>query len=56
MRGVRKTAAVREVTRVSPQKIYGGVKSKVAGNMKSINRANKNKYAVAIEDQTSPSK
>lgn len=39
MQGVRKTAAINQVTRTSPKKMYGGVKSKVGGNMKSIRKS-----------------
>jgi hypothetical protein len=39
MQGVRKSAAVNEVARLSPKKIYSGVKSKVGGNMKSIRKS-----------------
>jgi len=39
--GVRKTAAVHQVTRTSPKKIYSGVKSKVSGNIKSIKKSQK---------------
>ena len=39
--GVRKNAAVNQVTRLSPKKIYSGVKSKVAGNVKSIKKTQK---------------
>ena len=39
MQGVRNNAMVNEVARVSPKKLYGQVKSRVAGNMRSIKKA-----------------
>lgn len=36
---VQKQAVVNEMTRKSPAKIYRGVKSKLAGNRKSIHKA-----------------
>lgn len=38
MRATRDEARVQEVARKSPHKVYSGVKSKVAGNMKSIRK------------------
>ena len=39
MAGVKNNAANIEVTRKSPKKLYSGVKSKVGGNIKSINKS-----------------
>jgi len=39
LKGVRADAEAHRQARKSPQKIYSGVKSKVAGNIKSIKRA-----------------
>lgn len=39
LKGIRENAAAHNVARKSPQKIYSGVKSKVAGNMKSIRKS-----------------
>ncbi len=41
MKDVRKNATVNHVARISPKKVYSGVKSKVAGNIKTINKVNK---------------
>ena len=41
IQGVRKTAAVHQVARQSPKKLYSGVKSKVGGNIKSIKKTQK---------------
>ena len=41
MKDVKSKASVNEAARHSPKKVYSGVKSKVAGNMRSITRANK---------------
>ena len=49
--GVRKTAAVNEAARLSPKKLYGGVRSKIAGNVKSIKKTQKRtQLAKAISD------
>lgn len=37
--GVRKTAAVHQVARLNPKALYSGVKSKIAGNVKSIKKS-----------------
>ena len=37
--GIRANAEAHRVARLSPKKIYGGVKSKVAGNIKSIKKS-----------------
>jgi hypothetical protein len=37
--GVRANAEAHNIARKSPEKIYSGVKSKVAGNIKSIKKA-----------------
>lgn len=39
IRDVKKNAAVKEVTRLSPKRLYSGVKSKVGGNMRSIRKS-----------------
>ena len=39
MQGVRKSAAINQVARTSPKKLYEGVRSKVGGNMKSIRKS-----------------
>ena len=44
MKGVRKDFDVKAVTRTSPRKVYSGTKSKVARNIKSVNKANARKY------------
>ena len=44
MKGVRKDYDVKAVTRTSPRKVYSGAKSKVARNIKSVNKANAKKY------------
>ena len=44
MKGVRKDYDVKAVTRTSPRKLYSGTKSKVARNIKSVNKANAKKY------------
>lgn len=36
--GVRRAAAVHQAARTSPNKLYKGVKSKVARNVKTVNR------------------
>ena len=41
IQGVRSHAAVNEVARTSPKKLYSGVRSKVAGNVKSIKKSQK---------------
>lgn len=41
MKEVRSKANVTEAARHSPKKVYSGVKSKIAGNMRSITRTNK---------------
>ena len=46
LQGVRANAEAHKQARKSPQKIYSGVKSKVAGNIKSIKKA-KTKSIVA---------
>ena len=38
IQGVRKSAAVNQASRTSPNKIYSAVKSRIAGNMKSIKK------------------
>jgi len=43
VRGVQFTADVHEATRANPRKVYSGAKSKVAGNIRSVNRANTRK-------------
>ena len=43
---VRAKAQVQGIVRNSPQKVYSVVKSKVAGNIKSINKSNARKSAV----------
>ena len=45
--GVKKNAAVYEAARLSPKKIYSGVKSKVAGNIRSINKSKQRTAAQA---------
>ena len=37
--GIRDNAAAHQAARKSPEKVYKGVKSKVAGNMKSIRKS-----------------
>jgi hypothetical protein len=37
--GIRDNAAAHQAARKSPGKVYGGVKSKIAGNMKSIRKS-----------------
>ena len=44
VRGVKQTADVHEATRANPRKVYSGAKSKVAGNIRSVNRANARKW------------
>ncbi len=36
--GVKRTADIHAATRASPQKLYSAVKSKVAANVKTINK------------------
>jgi len=51
---VREKARVTEVTRTSPQKVYKTVRSKVAGNMKSIRKSQTRKViSQAISDHQS---
>ena len=51
MKGVRKDYDVKAVTRTSPRKVYSGTKSKVARNIKSVNKANARKYYEKATDQ-----
>ena len=46
--GVRKNAAAHQVTRLSPKKMYAGVKSKIAGNVRSIKKTQKRKEFAAV--------
>ena len=41
LQDVKKNAIAQQITRVSPKKLYSGVKSKVAANRRSIERAKK---------------
>ena len=40
IKGVQKNAATYQVARQSPKKLYGGVKSRVGGNMKTLRKTN----------------
>lgn len=58
--GIRANAEAHRVARLSPKKIYGGVKSKVAGNIKSIKKSQtksfvgKSTSAAKMEISSSP--
>ena len=39
IKGVKKNASINEAARLNPKLLYSGVKSKVAGNKKSINKS-----------------
>jgi hypothetical protein len=51
IKDVKKNAIANQVARISPKKLYSGVKSKIAGNLKSSQRSHRNKYNYTMQSE-----